>query len=141
MAIPTYDAVWEQGEDFVMNILYKENDVPFDFTDHIIRMDLAQGNNNSVVFTLNSEDVEGLDGEGNPVDTAGSTDNEISLDANGNITIVISRALTLPGGIIGDRILTNNKYAYDMFLRDPSGKQRKILVGSITVNKSVTLWT
>lgn len=132
--VAKYDSTWEQGEDFVISIRYTEDGSPVDLTGYNVRMDMANGPNNLVVFTINSADVD------YETDQPGPDDNEASVDADGNIRIVIKRAVTLPGGVVGDRILSNNKFTYDLFLRDPQGLQRKLMEGAITVNRSVTLW-
>lgn len=132
---------WEQGEDFVMHLVYKENDVPVDLTGYEVRMDIAPDKTPGVVLTLNSADVTGSDSEGNPVDNEGPADNEITLDEEGNINIFITRYVTLPGGVIGNRLATGNTFVYDLFVRDTAAnRQKKLAKGSITVNKSVTLW-
>jgi hypothetical protein len=55
----------------------------------------------------------------------------------------MSRALTLPGGAFFQYINANpskNEFSYDMFLRNASNVQTKILEGTISINKSLTLW-
>lgn len=135
------NVTWEQGEDFTMHLVYKENDTAVDLTGYAVRMDIAPDKTPGVVLTLNSEDVTASDSEGNPLDTEGTADNEITVDAEGNIDIFISRFVTLPGGVIGNRLAAGNKFVYDLFVRDTaSNRQKKLAKGSITVNKSVTLW-
>ena len=132
---------WEQGEDFVMHLVYKENDTPVDLTNYEVRMDIGVDKAPGIVLTLNSADLTGLDDQGNPVDSEGPADNEITVDEEGNIDIFITRYLTLPGGVIGNRLATGNTFVYDLFVRDTAAnRQKKLAKGSITVNKSVTLW-
>lgn len=132
---------WEQGEDFTMHLVYKENDQTVDLTGYQVRMDIAPEKTPGVVLTLNSHDVDATDAEGNPLDTEGPHDNEITLDEEGNINIFISRYVTLPGGVLGNRLPTTNVFVYDLFIRElSSNRQKKLAKGTITVNKSVTLW-
>ena len=135
------DVTWEQGEDFVMHLVYKEGDQPVDLTDYEVRMDIAPDKSPGIVLILNSSDLDATDHEGNPLDQPGEHDNEITLDEEGNINIYVSRFVTLPGGVIGNRLATGNKFIYDLFVRDTATmRQKKLAKGTITVNKSVTLW-
>lgn len=136
-----YNVVWEQGEDFQMHMQYTKNGQPVDMTGYSVRMDIAPTVGAAPIFTLNSDDITGVDDEGNPLDVVGIADNEIVTDIDGNIDITINRQITLPGGAMGNRLAANTKYVYDIFIRENSSNlQRKLAHGSITVNRSVTLW-
>jgi len=139
--VATHDMTWEQGEDLTMNLVYKENNATVDLTGYEVRMDIAPVQGGPIV-SLNSVDFTGTAEDGTPLDATGATDNEATLDAQGNIRIVVSRALTLPDGAVGKRLAASNQFVYDLFIRDKeTGLQRKLLKGRITVNRSVTLWT
>lgn len=139
----THDVVWEQGEDFMMHLVYKENDTPVDLTDYEVRMDIAPATpaNALPILSLNSADFTGT-GEGDvPLDAEGGGDNEVTTDTEGNIFITVGRNVTLPTGIIGTRLNIGTKFVYDIFVRDTTtNRQKKLAKGGITVNRSVTLW-
>ena len=137
---------WEQGEDFIMNLRYVENENPVDLTNYSVRMDIAipakSISPERKVMVINSDDVTVLDSEGSPLDHEGASDNEVSVDSEGNINIFISRFTTLPGGPIGDRLNASTVFIYDLFVRDnTSNRQKKLVKGEITINRSVTQWT
>lgn len=147
MTYANQDYTWEQGEDLTLSIKYTINDVPIDST-WKARMDIVPKTNPQTpvasLFSFNSDDLDPteLDSGGNPLDQTGTQDNEIVIDDTGNVTITIPRSLTLPGGVIGNKLAEGNtQYAYDLFVRDGSDKnQTKIMAGSITVNASITRW-
>jgi hypothetical protein len=94
-----------------------------------------------VLVVTNDEVITDTD----PFTAGAQADNtfEVTMDASGNIVITLSRALTLPGGAFYDWINANpsqNVFTYDMFLRNASNIQTKILEGTITIHKSLTLW-
>lgn len=136
-----HDWTWDQGADLVMSITYNEGpvgeEVPVPLTGYSLRMDVVKSGVR--VFTFNSEDIPG-----NPaVDVVGPADNEVTFDSEGGIYIRVPRSLTLPGGPVHsvlDTKKSSTQLDYDMFLRSPDGVQEKILQGSITVEKSFTLW-
>lgn len=134
---------WQEGEDLVMSMVYNEGpegaEVPVNLTGYKLRMDVANTTDGTRVFTFNSDDIAG-----DPlVDSVGPADNEATLGTDGSINIVVPRSLTLPGGAVAalyvgsDTALLLN---YDVFLRNPAGLQSKILRGTITVERSYTLW-
>lgn len=140
MSVATYQWTWEQGEDLVMSMIYKEgpsgSEVPVDLSGYSLRMDVTH--NATRVFTFNSADISG-----DPtVDVVGPADNEATLGSDGSIRIAVPRSLTLPGGAVyaimtsGAPLVLN----YDIFLRDGSNLQRKFMQGTIQVNPSFTLW-
>lgn len=140
MSVGVYNWIWQQGEDLIMNFVYKEGPVgsetPVDLTGYSLRMDIVKGDDTRI-FTFNSDDIPG----NVAIDTVGSSDNEADLDNDGTISIVVSRALTLPGGAVYIETELNTwVFNYDIFLRSPSNKQAKILKGTITVEPSYTLW-
>lgn len=138
-----HNYTWAQGEDLVLSMLYKQGpvgaEVPVDLTGYKLRMDIVSAGTRR--FTFNSEAIPDVDpiAAGDQPDAA----TEAVLGADGSINITIPRTLTLPGGELWDDINSPTPvltFDYDVFLRDPSNKQKKILKGQITVEKSVTLW-
>lgn len=142
MAVPTYNCTWEQGTDFTLKLIYKEgpagSEVPVDLTPAgtEVRMDIAQ--DGARLYTFNSASITDLDGTAGPGNT-GDTTLEATLGADGSINIEVPRSLTLPGGTLAASLNTKPTFDYDVILRR-NGKQMKILSGTITVTKSVTLW-
>ena len=149
------DHTWEQGEDLIIEIVYTvtEGDthtpVPLDAENFAVRMDIAPlsgATPGKPVFSFNSDDFDSDDLNGDPLDTTGTADNEVTFpsDLPGTIHIVVPRSLTLPGEVIGDALGTSNTYGYDLFVRDKTqganGTQKKLLKGKITVNPSITHW-
>ena len=131
----TYNFTWTQGEDLSRSFIYKVGEssataVPVDLTGYSLRMDVVKQGATARIYTLNSEALT------DPLDET----TEVVLGAEGEIDITISRAVTLQGGELFDALSSGTAFAYDIFLRDPSGKQKKILAGTITVDTSITLW-
>lgn len=143
MAAAIRNYVWDQGEDLEINMIYKQGEAgavaPVDLTGYQLRMDIRKNDVEGVwVWTLNSDDIV----EDPSVDAPGETDNEVTLGVDGAIIVQVPRSLTLPGGAIHAQLSTGaTAFAYDIFLRNPQNKQRKILTGLITVTRSVTLWS
>ena len=138
------DYEWEQGDDLTITLVYKSGPegatVPVDLTAYKFRMDIVAPDG-KVVSVLNDETIADTDPflAGSQADTT----YEVTMDASGNIVITLPRTLTLPGGGLYNYITANpnqNVFSYDMFLRNATNKQTKILEGSITINKSVTMW-
>ena len=138
------DYEWEQGDDLTISLVYKAGPegatVPVDLTGYKFRMDIVAADG-SVVSVLNDEAITDTD----PFITGAQADNtfEVTMDAVGGIVITLTRAMTLPGGALFKYITANPKqniFTYDMFLRSGANKQTKILEGTITINKSVTMW-
>lgn len=141
VAIQNYEI--EQGDDAEVSLVYRtaegeEEPAPVDLTTgYSVRMDIAVDGTGLRVWTFNSDDDAGP----SPIDEPGSGDNETVLGSEGQIAINVPRALTLPDGAIWDAIEANQLvFKYDLFLRNPDNKQHKVLKGTITFNKSVTLW-
>jgi hypothetical protein len=133
--IPTYDFTWQQGDDLEIALVYKtgidaETATAVDLTGYSCRMDIRQTSvTGSLVYTFNSDDADVL------------TDDEAILDAEGNINITVPRELSLSGGEIYTAMAGNvTVFYYDLFLRTDTNKQHKIMKGTITVEKSSTLW-
>lgn len=132
--VPSYDYDWEQGADLVFTMTYavgadEDSADPVDLTDYSIRMDISDGT--SRIYSFNSDDLT------SPVDNI----DEATLGSDGSINIVIDRSLTLTGGAVFTAMAAGKTvFFYDVFLRDGDSKQKKILKGTITVNKSYTLW-
>ena len=140
MAIPTYDTVWQEGEDGNISIIYKLNGTPVNLTGYKLRMDVraapvAPATVGAILYTFNSDDIV----ETPPVDVTGSTDNEATQGSAGQINIVVPRATSLASGPFVTHI--GEALPYDIFLRDTSNKQRKILKGTIIIEPSITKWT
>lgn len=143
--VASYDYTWQQGEDLLISLVYKlgpsGSEAPVDLTSYKLRMDIA-GPQGDIITVLNDESITDTDPftAGNQSDTS----YEVTLGAAGQISINLSRSLTLPGSRIYSYVNANPEqkdFAYDIFLRDAADKQRKILQGTITVEKSVTKWT
>lgn len=137
---------WAQGEDLTMSIIYKSGpigeEVPVDLTGYSVRMDLALPDGTRI-YTFNSDELTDVDpvAEGDQPDT--TTEIETPLGPDGQININVPRSVTLPDGEAYSHINANPPvliYNYDIFLRDTVGKQKKILMGQISIEKSVTLW-
>lgn len=140
MAVAVYNWTWQQGDDLVMTFIYKEgpsgSEVPVDLTGFSLRMDIVQGATR--LYTFNSADITDVD-PGGPV--LPDTNKEAVLASNGTVTITVPRSLTLPGGSVNAIMTSGNTVVnYDIFLRNASGKQAKILRGTITIEPSYTLW-
>lgn len=130
MSIPTHNFVWQQGEDGVISIAYKDsNDNPIDLTGASLRMDVAsQSSPSTVLYTFNSDDLT------DPVDT----NKEATLGGTaGTINIVVPRSVTLTGGSLFSSI--GQALAFDIFLRQGS-TQKKLMSGTITIESSITKW-
>lgn len=130
-----HNAVWNQGEDLYFVVTYMEDDVPVDLTGWSARMDLVRsgtptGSPAVSLYTFNTDDEDP------------ATEDEITLGSDGTITINVPRSLTLDEGALAADLATaaSAKYKYDLFVRDLQDRQRKILDGEITVNRSVTKW-
>ena len=142
----TQDYSWEQGEDLAINLVYKSGPpgeaTPVDLTSYSFRMDIVAPNGKTLTV-LNDETITDTDPY-TPGSQADSTPYEVTMTAIGEIIINLARSLTLPPtGALFPYINANpatTSFSYDMFLRDATGKQTKILKGNITVSKSVTLW-
>lgn len=130
-----YDFTWEQGEDIEINVTYKQGTpaVAVDLTGYNVRMDIRDSSDNRL-YTLNSADIV----EVPSVDNTGASDNEATLNSSGLISITIPRSATIGSGALVATLGQTLKY--DIFLRSPSNKQKKILKGEAVVNPSVTRW-
>lgn len=129
MAIPTYNFIWQQGEDGQINMVYSAGDppTPVNLTGYSLRMDVTVPGGSTPLYTFNTND------------SVGGTVDEATLDAAGNINIVVPRSVSLPAGELAGYI--GQPLNYDIFLRDATGKQTKILKGTLKYEVSVTLWT
>lgn len=136
MSVPQHDFVWQQGEDGVVRAVYKQNGLPVNLTGYKVRMDV-RSTTGALVYVFNSDDiVENPVVEG--VDETGVADNEAVLGTDGSITISIPRAASLGSGPFVSTL--GEAMNYDVFLRDTSNKQRKILKGTIVFEPSATRW-
>jgi hypothetical protein len=146
LTVPTHNFTWRQGTDLTISLVYKSGpdgeEVPVNLTNYAVRMDMktAIGAGGIHVFTFNSEDIV----ETPPVDTTGATDNEATLGSEGQINIVVPRSITLSGGAVyaqmENGVLT---FVYDIVLRNKTPDpdvQDVILTGTITIERSITLW-
>lgn len=140
----TYNYEWNQGEDLLIALVYKSGPIgestPVDLTLYSFRMDIVAPDG-KVLTIANDDNIVDSD----PY-TAGNQDDsvyEVTMDNAGEIRIDLSRSLTLPGGAFYKYISANpsiRTFSYDMFLRDFNGKQKKIMGGTITIERSVTHW-
>lgn len=128
MTVPTYNFVWQQGDDGIIKMIYKAGDppVPVDLTGYGVRMDVKVTGNESPLYTFNTDDADGL------------TVDEAVVNNIGEINITVPRSVSLSGGSLEPHI--GVVLNYDIFLRDTGNKQRKILKGTIVFEKSETLW-
>lgn len=136
MAVPSYDYVWQQGEDGEINLVYRSGKpaAPVDLTGYELRMDIRNATGD-LLYTFNSEDIV----EVPSVDATGTADNEAVLGADGSINIVVPRTASLgTGPLVGE---IGNPLQYDVFLRNAQNRQKKILRGTITLEASQTRWT
>lgn len=144
----TYNYEWNQGEDLLIALVYKSGPVgssePVDLNLYSFRMDIV-GPDGAVLTVANDKEISDVD----PYVTGDQTDTspyEVNLNAGdviGSIRIDLSRGLTLPGGPFYKYINANppvRVFSYDMFLRDNNGKQKKLMQGTITIERSVTHW-
>jgi hypothetical protein len=140
--VTTANWTWQEGEDLVMSLVYNEGplgaETPVDLTGYQLRMDVVK--DGTRVFTFNSDDITPIDAQ---VDVVGPADNEATLGADGSINIKVPRSLTLPGGAVAALFVGTDESLllnYDAFLRATTGLQSKIIRGTITVERSYTLW-
>lgn len=140
-----YNYTWQQGEDLTIALVYKSGpsgaEVPVDLTAYSLRMDIGLSGTVTPLYVFNSTAIADTD----PNTTGAQADNtiEATLGADGTIMIAVPRSVTLPEGPLYTHIMADPPvlvYAYDIFLRDGTSKQKKILQGQIQVDKSVTLW-
>lgn len=144
----TYNYEWNQGEDLLIALVYKSGPVgssePVDLNLYSFRMDIV-GPDGKVLTIANDKEVADADAH-TPGSQPDAGPYEVELNAGddiGSIRIDLSRGLTLPGGPFYKYINANppvRSFSYDMFLRDNNGKQKKIMQGIITVERSVTHW-
>ena len=140
----TYDFNWAQGEDKILSMVYKSGPVgesePVDLGNHKLRMDIVAADSR-VLVVANDESI--ADADPYTLGAQPDTDYEVTLSGTGQIQIELSRALTLPGGALYKYITANppiRVFSYDIFLRDAFEKQKKIMQGTITIERSVTHW-
>lgn len=135
MATPTYNYLWPQGEDLDITFTYKEGpdgeEVPVDLDGYTVRMDLVHPVTGAVIYMFNTAEQENPD--------------EIVVNSGGDGIVLISvpRGLTLPPTgavyeVMNDESIT--VFNYDIFVRNPSNKQKKMYRGTITIEPSYTLW-
>lgn len=141
----TKDYTWDQGADGEVSFIYKTGTTtatvtPVNLTGYTLRMDLSIDGTNPAtdrIWTFNSADDAGPI----PIDYPGAADNEATLGADGSVYVLVPRALSLTGGAIYTKMQAGiYNFKYDIFLRNPAGKQKKILEGRVTIVPSVTLW-
>ena len=130
MTIPQHNFTWQQGEDAVISLTYKDDSGnPIDLTGYSVRMEVAApGSNSGYTFNTDDSDPE-------------TVDEIVEPGSDGVILITIPRSVTLPtptpGALVGH---VGSVVEYDVFLRNVSGKQKKILRGTISIEASKTLW-
>jgi hypothetical protein len=127
---------WPQGEDLNIQLLYKEGNTASSAMamslvgTHSLRMDIVSTTSGAVLYSFVSASQPGSLGSGQ--------------SGQPNINIFLPRALTLPGGAIYTQISQNSSigsFSYDIFLRNiQSDKQHRVIRGSISIEKSSTLW-
>lgn len=147
----TANFTWEQGGDLDIKLIYKEglvdSEVVIDLSSgYQLRMDIVVPATKERVYTFNTSSLADVD----PIQVGDQPDSVVEgvltsgASATPNITISVPRALTLPGGVVYEKMITTpfiSVFSYDIFLRNVSAnKQAKILTGTITVEGSNTLW-
>lgn len=133
MSVPTEDFIFQQGEDGEISLVYKDDaGVGIDLTGYELRMDIV-GPTGTRLYTFNSDGV--TDPVEDIIDEATLNNGAV----NGAIYIVIDRTETLSGGALFSFLDT--ALNYDIFLRDASGKQKRILKGTVTIESAYTLWS
>lgn len=146
MTAPELDVTWQQGEDLVISMVYKEGvteatTVPVNLSGFSVRMDV-RNDAGLKLYTFNSHSLQDWD----PLTAGDQPDptTEAILNESGEIKITVSRALTLPPtGPFYQQLASptpKSVFDYDIFLRNTQNLQTKILRGKITLEKSVTLW-
>lgn len=146
MSAATLNMTWQQGEDLVVSMVYKEGvdeatTSPVNLTGFSVRMDIKNASGVRL-YTFNSQSIADVD----PIASGDQPDSvtEATLTSLGQINISVSRTLTLPpSGPFYQQLSAptpQNVFDYDIFLRNTQGLQTKILKGQITLEKSVTLW-
>lgn len=140
----TYNYEWNQGEDLLIALVYKSGPIgestPVDLTLYSFRMDIVAPDG-KVLTIANDDNI--VDSDPYTVGDQDDSVYEVTMDNAGEIRIDLSRSLTLPGGAFYKYISANpsiRTFSYDMFLRDFNGKQKKIMGGTITIERSVTHW-
>lgn len=110
-----------------------------------LRMDIVVPATKERIYTFNTEALADVD-PGAPTVPDSVVDATLTSGAGGtaNITIVVPRSLTLPGGAVYTKYTANPPVAlfnYDAFLRHTaSNRQVKVIKGTITIGDSFTLW-
>lgn len=125
---------WPQGEDKVIELIYREGPdakkaVPVSLSSgYDARMDLVVPDTRELVHSITVDDGD--------IDLGSGTNDEP------NVVIWLRRAVTLPGGEVFEALADGvNMFSYDVFLRNTqTDKQVKILRGSVTIERSGTLW-
>lgn len=158
MAATTQNFIWQQGADLTIELKYKEGAttetaVTIDLSqetnpgtpDYEVRMDVVASDDLARLYTFNSAELADVDPSENV--EPDTTVESVLTDGAGdtpNIHVVVPRSLTLPDGSIYARMTGASpitSFFYDLFLRNNlTNKQVKILTGTITVEKSYTLW-
>ena len=140
----TYDFTWAQGEDKILSMVYKSGPVgeaePVDLGNYKLRMDIVAPDG-KILTVANDELIADAD----PYTEGAQADNafEVTLGGEGQIRIELSRLLTLPDGPFYKYITANppiRTFTYDIFMRDAFEKQKKVMQGVITIERSVTHW-
>jgi hypothetical protein len=126
--VPHYDFRWQQGEDGEIYIIYKFGlpPAPIDLTGYSLRMDIKAAGTVGPVYTVNSADDDA------------ETEDEVTLGEDGLIEILVPRVASLPGGPLANKI--EQTLTFDIFLRNPENRQKKILTGTVYFDPSNTLW-
>lgn len=129
---PSQDYLWPQGADLEIPMIYESGpdgaETPENLSDATLRMDLVTPTGVQV-YTFNTAEQPDPD--------------EVTLGTAGEISIVVPRALTLPGGEVYAHLTATPPiidFNFDIFLRKANGLQEKLLRGKVTVERSYTLW-
>jgi len=132
----TYNIVVEQGDDIEFTITVTDGVNPLPIS--AFRMDVKK--QIADVTPLFSFNTTGLTIEIDPDGDIGEepiTDEDVEATTSSNVvTVSIDRSFTfLPA------IKAGGQFLYDGFVEFVNGKRRKVLSGTIQVNKSVTQWS
>lgn len=136
----SYNITLEQGDDIQFTLVYEDaNGDPIDITGAQFRMDVKKTlADTNPIWSFNTADTDVTvdpDGEGGGSPETDTGGDSLIGGTNGVITIIIDRAFSYKPAVRAGGV-----FLFDGVLELADGKRRKILTGTITVNKSVTLW-
>ena len=112
MAATKYDIEIDQGAEWTFGLLVKKaNGIPFDFEGYTAQCQIRRTADDSVVLATVLVTFD-------------------PVPKTGKLTLYLSEAQTTT--------LTMSRATYDLKLRDPRGKPKRLLQGDVTINAEVT---